>query len=58
MLTKLFFVLSVGAYILFLFDRANSFALHDYRVDAVILPLLGILGYFAFDKPKEDRLIN
>jgi hypothetical protein len=50
LVSKLFFGAGLLAYLAFFADRAQAFGIHDYSTDVMVLPLLGLLGHFAFER--------
>lgn len=50
MISKIFFVAGLLAYLAFFFDRSQAFGVHDYSTDVIAIILLGILGHFAFGR--------
>lgn len=51
--SKLFFIGGLIAYLVFLVDRCASHGIPDYSRDAIIISLLGVLAHFAFERGKE-----
>lgn len=50
-----FFVAGLVAYGVFFVQRAESFALPDYHMDAMALALLGILARFVFATNADNK---